>query len=152
MSAASSPPLDGLDPTGWAVDDERGEIVGGQLRSKGGTAYFKHSRPLQPADVLRMRVQEGREAWMGFAGAGLDVEKFGETCKSTAMASVSNGTTIIYPDLSLDGQRHCYHGHLRLHIPKAPFDLALRCETVSSVPQIQFNDDDVWHVRTVQYD
>ena len=28
---------------------------------------------------------------------------------------------------------------------KAPFDLALRCEALSNVPQIQFNDDGVWH-------
>jgi hypothetical protein len=29
--------------------------------------------------------------------------------------------------------------------PKAPFDLALRCEAVSNVPQIEFEQDDVWH-------
>jgi hypothetical protein len=32
-----------------------------------------------------------------------------------------------------------------VHIPEAPFGLALRCEAVSNVPQMAFNDDDVWH-------
>jgi hypothetical protein len=40
---------------------------------------------------------------------------------------------------------HWHLNHLRPHIPEAPFDLAVRCEAVSNVLQIQFNDDDVWH-------
>jgi hypothetical protein len=56
-----------------------------------------------------------------------------------------DGTTFIRPDISLDGQQHSHLGHLRHHIPEAPFDLAVRCEAVSNVPQIQFNDDGVWH-------
>ena len=45
------------------------------------------------------------------------------------------------PDINLDGQ---YHSHPR-HIPETSFDLALRCEAVSNVPQIEFEQDDVWH-------
>ena len=53
--------------------------------------------------------------------------------------------TRILPDISLDCQQHGHPRHLAPHIPKTPFDLALRCEAVSNVPQIKFNDDDVWH-------
>jgi hypothetical protein len=56
-----------------------------------------------------------------------------------------DGSTIICTEISEDGQHHYHQGHLRPHIPEAPFDLAVRCEAVSNVPQIQFNDDDVWH-------
>ena len=59
--------------------------------------------------------------------------------------SLRSGTTHINPGISEDGQYHCHPDHLRPHIPKAPFDVAVRCEAVSNVPQIQFNDDDVWH-------
>jgi hypothetical protein len=55
------------------------------------------------------------------------------------------GSTFIGTDISQDGQEHYHPDHLGPHIPEAPFDLAVRCEAVSNVPQIQFNDDDVWH-------
>ena len=55
------------------------------------------------------------------------------------------GTTDIFPDTSLDGQHHGHASHLRPHILDAPFDLAVRCEADGNVPQIQFNDDGVWH-------
>ena len=58
-----------------------------------------------------------------FAGAGYDVEREGETYKSTAMVE----HVFICPDISLDGQQHSHFGHLRPHIPEAPFDLALHC-------------------------
>jgi hypothetical protein len=82
---------------------------------------------------------------VGFAPDQYNAEKDGETYKSTAWVSLGSGTTFILPDISQDGQHHCYGSHLRPHIPEAPFDLAVRCEAVSNVPQIQFNDDDVWH-------
>jgi hypothetical protein len=72
-------------------------------------------------------------------------EKHGETHKSTAWVRLDNGSTIIYPDISQDGQQHYHPDRFGPYIPEAPFDLALRCEAVSSVPQFQFNDDDVWH-------
>ena len=56
-----------------------------------------------------------------------------------------DGTTFIGTDISHDGQNHGHQNHLRTHIPETPFDLAVRCDGVSNVPQIQFNDDDVWH-------
>ena len=87
----------------------------------------------------------GGNAYVGFAGAGFDVERYRETYKSTAVMHLGYGTTYIRSDISLDGREYSHISHLRPHIPKAPFDLALRCEAVSNVPQIQFNDDGVWH-------
>jgi hypothetical protein len=122
-----------------------GEIIEGRPQSKGGKAYFKHSRSLQPKDVWRMRVEVGGSAYVGFATEKFNVEKHGETGKSIAWVALGTGLTAIYTDISQDGQDHWHHGHLRPHIPEAPFDLAVRCEAVSNLPQIQFNDDSVWH-------
>ena len=59
--------------------------------------------------------------------------------------SLRTGSTIIKTDISQDGQEH-YHCHLKDYIPKTlPYDLALRINKDGNVPQIQFNDDDVWH-------
>ena len=82
---------------------------------------------------------------VGFAYDQYNAEKDGETYNSTAWVLLHNGSTFIFPDISQDGQQHSHPFHLGPHIPEAPFDLAVRCEAVSNVPQIQFNDDDVWH-------
>ena len=92
-----------------------------------------------------MRVEVGGIAWVGFATEQFNVEKHGETRESTAWVYLYNGTTFIGTGISQDGQGHRHQDHLGPHIPEAPFDLAVRCEAVSNVPQIQFNDDDVWH-------
>ena len=57
----------------------------------------------------------------------------------------NQGDTLLYSDISADGQEHYDPLHLRLHVPQPPFDVALRCEAVSNVPQIQFGEDGVWH-------
>ena len=57
----------------------------------------------------------------------------------------SPGATYIFPGISPDGEWHEHDSRLRPHIPEAPFDMAVRCEAVSNVPQIQLNDDGVWH-------
>ena len=146
-----------LDTAGWAHNGS-GEIVNGQtrVRPEGTAAFFKHSQELQGGDVWRMRV-EGGDAWVGFATEKYNVNlricngfatgryKYGKTVKSTAGVYLGCGTTDIDTDISQDGQDHYHNGHLRPHIPAAPFDLAVRCEAVSNVPQIQFNEDDVWH-------
>jgi hypothetical protein len=142
--SAPSPPVDALEPQGWSHNGG-GEIIEGRPQSKGGGAFFKHTRALQPKDVWRMRVQVGGIACVGFATEQYNAEKDRETYKNTAEVWLDNGTTCIYADISEDGQEHCYPRHLLFQIPKAPFDLAVRCEAVSNVPQIQFNDDDVWH-------
>ena len=89
---------------------------------------------------------EGGGAIVGFATESYDVEKNWETNKSTAWVDLSNGTTVIYPDISRDGQDHYHRGHLKDYIPKTlPYDVALRISKDGNVPQIQFNDDAVWH-------
>jgi hypothetical protein len=92
-----------------------------------------------------MRVEVGGSAYVGFATEHYNVEKNVETRKSTAWVYLGDGTTCIGTGISQDGEDHYHLFHLKDHIPKAPFDLAVRCEAVSNVPQIQFNDDDVWH-------
>jgi hypothetical protein len=143
MSASS---LHALEAAGWEFS-QWGKIMNGQPQSTGigGSAYFKHSRPLEAADVLKMRVQVGTYAFVGLCGQAYDVEKYGETYKSTAWMDLHDGTTRIFSGLSQDAQDHSHLSHVGPYIPKAPFDLALRCEAVSNVPQIQFNDDNVWH-------
>ena len=141
----SSPPVDVLAPEGWA-HNEGGEIFEGNPRSKGGYARFKHSRELQAQDVLRTKVVEGGEASVGFATENYDVEKHWETAESTAWVKLLNGTTRIGSDISRDGEEHVHPGHLKDYIPKTlPYDLALRINKDGNVPQIQFNDDAVWH-------
>jgi hypothetical protein len=147
-----------LEHAGWSSNED-GEVVNGLPRSKGGAdwACFKHAQELKANDVWRMRVEVGGDACFGIAGAGLDVERFSDLggvqrvsgWKSIAMVYLAHGHTFIRPDISLDGQDHSHFDYqccgLGLHIPQAPFDLAVRCEAVSNVPQIQFNDDGVWH-------
>ena len=136
-----------LDTAGWAHNGN-GEIVNGQTRSRGNDAYFKHAQELQGGDVWRTRVEdeEGGSPEIGFAAEQYNVEKHGETEDSTARVYLGNGSTRIYSGISQDGQDYYHPGHLEDHIPKTePYDLALRCEAVSNVPQIQFNDNDVWH-------
>ena len=138
-------PLGALEPQGWSHDGW-GEITEGRPQCKDGDfAVFKHSRALLAKDVWRMRVEVGGDARVGFATEQYNVEKHGETGKSTAWVKLNTGMTCIRPDISHDGQPHYHDGHLGPYIPEAPFDLAVRCEAVSNVPQIQFNDDDVWH-------
>ena len=92
-----------------------------------------------------MRVEGEEGAYVGFATEQYNVEKNNETDKSTAHVRLSGGMTRINTEISQDGKDHYHDGYLGPHIPKAPYDLALRCEAVSNVLQIKFNDDDVWH-------
>ena len=74
-----------------------------------------------------------------------DVEKRRETYKSTAKVDLSTGNTTIFSDISKDGEQHV-HYDLEDYIPKTlPYDLALRINKEGNMPQVQFNDDNVWH-------
>ena len=142
---AASPPASPLPlhSAGWQHNAE-GAVVDGVLRcTNESLAPFKHSQAIGPGDVLRMRVEAGKTAIVGLAGEGLDIKRYGETWRSTALVNMRNGTTANHADLSLDRQYQGHHCQLRDQIPKAPFDLALRCD--GNVPQIQFNEDGVWH-------
>ena len=64
----------------------------------------------------------------------------------SAWVWLDSGTTRIGSDISQDGEDRFHPGHLEDRIPKTlPFDLALRIDKDGNVPQIQFNDDSVWH-------
>ena len=114
-----------LEPEGWS-HNAGGEIIEGRPQGKDySIAYFKHSRALQGKDVWRMRVEVGGGASIGFATEQYNAEKHNETYKSTARVSLLSGSTVINTAISLDGQRHYHNDHLGLHIPEAPFDLAV---------------------------
>ena len=134
-----------LDTAGWAHNGS-GELMNGEPRSQGGADHFMYSQALQGGDVWRMRVEVGRRAWVGFATEQCNVEKNEETAKSTAWVYLYDGMTIIRSDISEDGEQHVHHDLLKDYIPKTlPYDLALRINKDGNVPQIQFDDDAVWH-------
>ena len=134
-----------LDTAGWAHSEE-GEVANGQTQSEGGDAYFKHNQELQGGDVWRTRAEVGGYALVGFATEKYNVEKDGETCESTAWVCLGDGTTNIDTGISLDGEEHFHPDHLEDHIPETkPYDVALRVTKDGNLPQIQFNDDSVWH-------
>ena len=57
-----------------------------------------------------------------------------------------DGSTVIRTGISLDGEDHYHDCHLEDHIPETkPYDVALRITKDGNLPQIQFNDDSVWH-------
>ena len=84
-----------------------------QCKEEESHAYFKHSQSLEPEDVLRMKVVAGGGARVGIAGEGYDVERDGETYKSTAKVRLNDGTTIIGSDISEDGQHHFHYTLLK---------------------------------------
>jgi hypothetical protein len=85
-----------------------------------------------------MRVVEGGDAFVGF------VEE--ETEENTAMVCLNDGTTWINTAISQDREEHYHQDHLEDHIPETkPYDVAVRITKDGNLPQIQFNDDSVWH-------
>ena len=93
---------------------------------------------------------EDDNAFVGFARQHYDPKKDDEArsgsfeeAKSKCKLGLLDSTTLIGSDISHDGQDHDLAP--RFVIPEAPFDLALRCDKDGNVPQIQFNDDGVWH-------
>ena len=50
-----------------------------------------------------MKVVEGGNVMVGIAAEGYDVERDGETYESTAKVCLDDSTTIINPDISVDG-------------------------------------------------
>ena len=95
-------------------------------------------------------------SWLGFSTEGLDVCRFGSTYMNTAWVNLADGTSHIYSGISLDGSGHSRasawtdqqlpNTSLCRSIPKTmPFELALRVAPEDNVPQIQFNNDGVWH-------
>ena len=118
MSGGSPPPVDVLEPEGWAHNGN-GEIAEGRPQwCEGGVARFRHSRELQAQDVLRTRVVEEGNAYVGFATESFDVDKHVETITSTAVVGLPVGTTLIHTGISEDGEEHYHPRHLKDLIPK----------------------------------
>ena len=140
-----TPADNGLEPTGWKFSAD-GELKDDQPRAKSlNPAYFKHDGPLAGGDVWRVRVEVARDAMVGFSGAQFDAERHVETRGATAWVHLDSGTTSIFYGLSRDTLHHYNLSHLAPLIPKPPYNLAMRCEAVTNVPQVQFNDDALWH-------
>ena len=77
---------------------------------------------------------------------GADVERDGETRKSTAFVCLHSGTTFICADISKDGEFHYHEDLLQDLLPKTlPYDLALRISKDGNMPQLRFNEDGEWH-------
>ena len=133
-----------LPPAGWACS-KNGASANGELQSKDGYAFFKHSQSLEAEDVLRMKVRGGI-AIVGIAAEGYDVERSWETKKGTAWVYLLDGTSFILSGISEDD---CERGHpslLKDHIPETlPYDVALRVTKDYNIPQIRFNKDGKWH-------
>ena len=157
MSGAA---LGGLDPAGWACNED-GEIKNGEPQRKDHedededeeedsdktlaapyliAAPFVHSQSLEAEDVLRMKVVvAGGGACVGIAGEGYDVERHVETCESIAEVRLDDGTTVIGPDISQDGEYHPHPCLLKDYIPETlPYDLALRINKYGNMPQLRF--------------
>ena len=93
-----------------------------------------------------MAVDQGGSAIVGFATEKYNVEEHWETYKNTAWVWLYRGTTDIGTDISQDGEGHLHGGLLEDHLPETlPCDVALRITKDGNLPQIQFNDDSVWH-------
>ena len=92
-----------------------------------------------------MKVEVGNFVQVGFAGKNYDPENHYETYKSTAQVWLRDGTVGV--GCGIGAATCCFHpNHLEDHIPKTkPYDVALRITKDGNLPQIQFNDDSVWH-------
>jgi hypothetical protein len=93
-----------------------------------------------------MKVEGGRRAYAGFAGEAYYPTRDDETGDSTACVDLGSGSTSIFPGLSLDEEEHSHDDYLGPHVPSSPpFEVALRVDHDGNVPQVQFNEDGVWH-------
>ena len=87
----------------------------------------------------------GGNAIVGIAAEEYDVERL-DCTTSTAFVSLDDGSTVIHPDISEDGEFHDHPSLLKDYIPKTlPFDLALRISKDGNMPQLRFNEDGEWH-------
>jgi len=134
---------DPLDPVGWA--SVGGVVKKGVTKSNGRNAAFKHSHEFQIGEVWKMNVEKVRgTAKVGFATENYDVTLYRETEDNTAWNSLTNGTTAIDRNISSDGENHHYFKHLKDHLTTLPSAVALQI-IEGNIPQIQFNNDNVWH-------
>ena len=110
-------------------------------------------------DPLSSRYRLTRALWIkmaGYTGPRSRLDNSVHLSYSTLSSAPYNHSTPYAPYTGwpckgysgriLHSGQHFSRGHdIHPHTPQAPFDLALRCAAVSNMPQIQFNDDGVWH-------
>jgi hypothetical protein len=59
---------------------------------------------------------------------------------------LADGATETRAGISLESDAQSNDDHLADRIPETtPYDLALRCDPDGNMPQVQFNEDGVWH-------
>merc|ERR1711871_1134880 len=156
-----------LEASGWecsidhgAVADDRPQWVAAApgastststiARPRVSIAFFKHSRALAPGDVFKLRVEGGDGALVGLAteqyvpeSHALGTPGSNNTC---FYLGLDDGSSTMGMHMSMDGKSHDLEGTVLNHVPVAyPYDVALRCNKITNSPQVQFNDDDVWH-------
>ena len=126
-----------------------GTVVGGEPQcipdTDGYGGLFKHSLALAAGDVWKMKSGGGAGyAIVGFAMQAFDCSS--KTIDNTAGLRLGNGYVVVWSDISLDGEQHVHPNHHLAHIPETEtYQLALRIDKDGNVPQVQFNEDGVWH-------
>jgi len=112
-------------------------------------ASFKHVTPIPSGAEWKMRVENGVGAWVGFATHKYNVANRATTYESTVRVDLTSGLVYIFSDITESGKNYQYSrplvNHLRKHMPYASYNLSLRCEKGTNIPQIQFNNNNMWH-------
>jgi hypothetical protein len=130
----------------WAIS-EKGVVdqSTGFMHSTEKYARFKHCHEVNAGDVWSMTVEHGRGV-IGFCGEEYNVHKHKETSSTTVWVHLGSGTTYTNVDMSLDLKTTSQPDFLQDLIPEtSPYTVALRCDRDGNVPQIQFQEDGVWH-------
>jgi hypothetical protein len=139
-----------LDIVLWAHDGTGEVLLDGQLKAAPPStmSYFKHQHALNAGDILKMHVEGSVQlaASIGFAGQAYDPSRHTDTCRSTSWVSLGNGNAYIMAALGEEGVFRSHVSQLHPHASHGALnDVSLRCDPNGNVPQIQFNEDGVWH-------
>jgi hypothetical protein len=148
-----------LGPQCTGSDDDRAFLKYSQALAAGDVWKMKliSSRPEQDEDASRLEQDEdedededgpedGCKAIVGFATKAYDPKRHREDTSGIAQLILEDGTTFIYPGISVNGKQHARGCLLYRYIPDtATYWLALRIDKNGNVPQVQFNEDGVWH-------
>ena len=138
-----------LDIVLWAHDGTGEVLLGGQLKAAPPStmSYFKHQHALNAGDILKMHVNSVQlAASIGFAGQAYDPSRHADTCRSTSWVSLGNGNAYIMAALGKEGVFRSHVSQLHPYASRGALnDVSLRCDPKGNVPQIQFNEDGVWH-------
>ena len=128
--------------------------------SPGYHMHCKHPAALYAGDVWSMTAADVGSSTVGFVGDAYDVKTSSrdDAGQGIAWMTLDEGTTCIRSDFSLDEKEHIATYHLPIPGNEIgedgypiyredwePYQLSLRIDKESHVPQAQFNEDGVWH-------